>query len=142
INDEKTPPLDSFVSKYMREHREIGSTNRNAIVNGVYDMIRWLLLVKYQVARNREKIYRQIYKYGETPSHPKPKEADNPELEKWRERFRVFRKMDIEKMSKDEKITHFVRVSCPLELFDIFRKQFGLEKAIEICQINNEQAPV
>nr|CAG4708511.1 unnamed protein product [Naegleria fowleri] len=40
-----------------------------------------------------------------------------------------------------EKIPINVKLSCPAQLFDILCEEYGEEKAIEICLINNSEAP-
>jgi 16S rRNA (cytosine967-C5)-methyltransferase len=40
-------PLDLFISSYMKEHKGIGSNNRRIILNTVYDMTRWMLLLNF-----------------------------------------------------------------------------------------------
>jgi len=45
-------------------------------------------------------------------------------------------------LPKDLEIPDNILVSCPAELFDMFEKDLGKEKAIKLCLINLSQAPV
>lgn len=135
--------LDRFVNKYLRAHREIGSNNRHVIVDTVYDMMRWMLLINYQVKQHEKKLEDRAQKYSRySKKLEELQEKYKDELEVWRARYRTFMKMDLGQLTFDQKIPSHIRVSCPLEFFEMLCTQLGKDEAMDLCRVNNRQAPV
>lgn len=111
--DDQKLPLDLFISNYFREHKALGSKDRGVIAETVYAMVRWKGLL----------------------DHLCEKPVD------WSKRYDLFTSGKWEISQKDESIPLHIRVSFPEHLFGLLVKNFGEEKACELCLISNQTAP-
>lgn len=107
-------PLDLFLSHYFRSHTAIGASDRRFISETVYGITRWKGLLDHIAGKENAPDLRYSLYRGFQPS----------------EYFFV------------NSIPLHIRLSFPKELFSLFVDQYGEKKAIEICQVNNEQAPI
>lgn len=106
-------PLDRFVNHYFRSHRALGANDRRLIGEAIYGMIRWQSLLDHIVGSASLK-----------------------------QRLRVFQAFQPLHYLSDPKIPNHVKVSFPKELFDLFKKSYGEQKAMSLCQVSNTQAPL
>lgn len=112
--DNQHLPLDLFLSQYFRAHKALGAKDRRTISETIYDMIRWRGLIDYLLGQETS----------------------------WERRYEVYRAFQPQNYLYVQKIPPHIRVSAPPELFSLLQNQYGLEKAIELCQVCNTQAPV
>ncbi|CAF23121.1 RsmB/NOP family class I SAM-dependent RNA methyltransferase [Candidatus Protochlamydia amoebophila] len=110
--DRQTLPLDLFISHYFREHSSLGSKDRGFLAETIYALIRWKGLLEYLA-----------------PSSS------------WQEKYIVYQTTDLSKMQAREDIPLHARVSFPSHLFELFEECYGVEKAVNLCLINNTTAP-
>lgn len=106
-------PLDLFVSNYFRANKSLGSKDKAQITEFAYGMVRWKGLLDYLCA-----------------SPPT-----------WEERLEIFKQFDAQNHLFSAQIPLHIRLSCPKNLFNLIVENFGLEKAQQLCLINNQQAP-
>lgn len=106
-------PLDSFLRKYFRAHRAIGSHDRRFIAEAVYKMARWKGLVEFT----------------------SPKGATTEELTK------KLLSLEPKNYLDRETIPLHIRLSFPFEYFSLLEKSLGKEKAKHFCLVSNEEAP-
>lgn len=109
---QQTYPLDLFISHYFRNHPALGSKDRLFIAETAYTLIRWQRLLDYLA--------------------PSPS---------WQERYQTYLKINVEQLQQQEEIPIEIRVSCPNPLFECLVKNYGIEKACELCLICNHPAP-
>lgn len=107
-------PLDLFLSHYFRSHTAIGASDRRFISETVYGIIRWKGLLDHIAGKENA-----------------------PDL-----RYSVYRGFQPTEYFFVNTIPLHIRLSFPLNLFSLLVSQYGEKKAIEICQANNEQAPI
>jgi 16S rRNA (cytosine967-C5)-methyltransferase len=107
-------PIDLFLSHYFRSHKALGSKDRQLIAGAVFGMIRWKGLLDYLIGNNAS----------------------------WEQRYAVFRSFQPANYLLINSIPNHVRVSFPKELFILMEQDFGLEKAIHLCQVSNQEAPI
>ena len=105
-------PLDLFISHYFRDHPSLGSKDRAFIADTVYSLVRWQGLLDYLA-----------------PSSS------------WQDRYETFLKVNFDQLQQREDIPLLRRVSFPQQLFDLFVKSYGIEKAAHLCLISNYPAP-
>jgi 16S rRNA (cytosine967-C5)-methyltransferase len=106
-------PLDLHLHRYFRAHKALGSQDRGFIAETIYGLIRWQGLIDYLTDSNSD----------------------------WKIRLEFFLQQDLKKLSNDSNIPLPHRISFPEELFQLLVQSHGLEKAIELCRLSNEQAP-
>lgn len=109
---QQTLPLDLFINQYFRGHAALGSKDRGFIAETIYGLVRWQGLLDYLASSSS-----------------------------WRERYKAYLGLDIEMLQRREDIPIHIRVSFPLELFELLVKEFGIKKAQEICLACNTPAP-
>ena len=107
-------PLDLFLSYYFRSNKALGSKDRQLIAGAVYGMTRWKSLLDHLI--------------GPTAS--------------WEQRYALYRGFQPANYLLVNTIPLHVRVSCPKELYAILEEDFGQDRALELCQIGNTEAPV
>ncbi len=106
--------LDLFLSQYFKANKALGSKDRQLIAHAVYGMSRFKLLLDYLA--------------GPAPN--------------WEQRYAIFRSFQPNSYLSVNTIPLHVRVSFPEELFTLLKDAYGEEKAIELCQISNTEAPI
>lgn len=109
--EKSTLPIDFFLKKYFQSHKQLGSKDRKEICEILYSMIRYKGLIEF--------------------SAKKPLTPENC--------YSSYQK--ILARGIDKKLPPYLQVSFPKNYFDLLKKNFGLEKALEICAISNTQAP-
>lgn len=110
--EKSTLPLDVFLNKYFRTHKQLGSKDRKNICEELYPMIRQKILIDY---------------YAKKPLTPES-------------RHKAYQK--IANSPVDTSLPSNLQVSFPKVFFDLIKKHYGKEKALEICKISNTQAPI
>ena len=104
--------LDRHVHNYFREHRALGSKDRLWVKKGVYEIVKWKALLEAHKATNAKELV-QLYTDDNSP------------------------------IGKDTShLPSNVQVSFPKWLFKKINDSLGYEKAMEFCNISNEEAPV
>lgn len=111
--DEQHLPLDLFISIYFRANKALGSKDRGFVAETVYAMIRWRGLLDYLCGNDRS----------------------------WENKFEIFSTKDLAKYQADVFIPLHIRLSFPIQLFELIVGSHGEEKGIEICRCCNEPAP-
>lgn len=104
-------PLDVFLNKYFKSHKQLGSKDRKKICNDIYPMIRLKILIDH---------------YAEKPLSPES-------------RHKAYQSLCLS--SLDPTLAPHLQVSFPKEYFALLEKHYGKDKALEICKISNTQAP-
>lgn len=112
--DHQHLPLDLFLSNYFRSHTALGSHDRKTIAETIFGMTRWRSLLDHIVGKENS----------------------------WEERYAIYKGFQPHQYLYVNHIPLHTRVSFPKELFDLIFSQYGEEKAIELCQINNTAAPL
>ena len=107
-------PLDLFLSHYFKANTALGSKDRQLIAQAAYGMSRWKSLLDFLIGK-----------------HPS-----------WEQRYALFRGFQPANYLMLNAIPLHVRVSFPEELFFLIKEGYGEDKAIELCQICNSEAPV
>lgn len=107
-------PLDAALKKYFTTNKAIGSKDRKFISETIYAMIRWQGLLDH---------------FCSPPIF-------------WEKRYQTFIQNKWIKAKHDTSVPAHIRVSFPKGLFQLFASSFGEQKALEICTICNEQAPI
>lgn len=111
--EKSTLPIDLFVSIYFKENKALGSKDRAFISDTVYSLIRFQGLLN----------------------------ALNPLANSWKDRYSLFQTIaPIEERSFPDLPLH-AQVSFPKNLFDLFVKNYGEERAIALCKVCNTRAP-
>jgi len=109
--EESSYPIDLFLKNYFRSHKQIGSKDRKEICETLYPMIRFKGLIDY---------------FSKKPF------TSEQRLETY---------LSLDSLIASAKLPHHLKVSFPKDYFSIIEKNYGLEKALEICNISNTQAP-
>lgn len=107
-------PLDLFLSHYFRAHKQLGSKDRRTIATAVYGMSRWRSLLDHLVEG----------------------------VPTWEKRFALYSHFQPNQFLHVNTIPLHVRVSFPEELFSLLVADYGEEKAVNLCQICNTEAPI
>lgn len=107
-------PLDLFLSQYFRAHKQLGSKDRRTIAQAVYGMSRWQSLLDHLI--------------------------DGPTS--WEKRYALFRGFQPHQYLYVNTIPLHVRISFPQPLFSLLVEDYGEEKALNLCQICNTEAPI
>lgn len=107
-------PLDAALKKYFSAHHAIGAKDRKFISETIYAMIRWQGLIDYFC----------------------------PPPVFWEKRYQLFMQNTWTKGKNDPSVPAHVRVSFPKSFFQMLSTQYGENKALEICALCNEQAPI
>ncbi|MBN4067319.1 RsmB/NOP family class I SAM-dependent RNA methyltransferase [Simkania negevensis] len=107
-------PLDRLLYSYFRAHKAIGSKDRKFLSETVYGIVRWRGLIDHLIGP------RQLF---------------------WPARYECYKELDTDEIIADEAIPAHIRCSCPRLLFDRLAGQYGIERAIELCLVSNQQAP-
>lgn len=105
-------PIALYVSEYFRSHPALGSKDRAFIAENIYALIRWQGLLGYLSGSSS-----------------------------WQDWFKTLQTIDLEEIQKSEEIPLAFRVSFPQVLFDLFVKDYGIERGCELCLISNSPAP-
>jgi 16S rRNA (cytosine967-C5)-methyltransferase len=108
----QTLPLDLFISHYFRDHASLGSKDRAFIADTVYSLVRWQGLLDYVASSSS-----------------------------WQERYKTFLQVNFDQLQQREDIPLARRVSFPQNLFDLLVKNYGTEKAVDLCLTCNYPAP-
>lgn len=111
--DQKKIPMDKVMRDHFKMNKSVGSKDRAFIARTVYSLIRHLNLVDYFL--------------GENPS--------------WPDRLRVFFQKDLESAKGNTEIPDYIRACMPEEFFLMLKKQYGEEKALEMAEALNQEAP-
>lgn len=106
-------PLDAFLRQYFRQHKAIGSKDRQEVCETLYGMVRWRALLDHL--------------------------CDRPIT--WEKRLEIFLKMDPLDYQKDVSIPPHIRVSFPKFIFNTLKEAYGEKKALELCLNSNSPAP-
>ncbi len=106
-------PLDIFLNHYFKTHKALGSKDRKVIAETLFGMIRWQRLIEHLSEKN--------------PS--------------WESRLATYRTRQSSFSHQDFHLPLAVQVSFPDLLWDLLSKQFGEDKAREICLACNTAAP-
>jgi 16S rRNA (cytosine967-C5)-methyltransferase len=118
FNGSGSTPIDRLVSTYFKQHREIDAPkNRHYIKDSIFNMIRWGILVEYLYKKN--------------PSRTLPK---------WEAKLDILEKLP-DLVKKESDLPDSIRLSIPSNLFDMLVKDYGKEKAMEIAEVYNTEAP-
>jgi 16S rRNA (cytosine967-C5)-methyltransferase len=107
-------PLDLFLNHYFRSNQALGSKDRQLIAGAVYGMTRWRGLLDHLIGQNAS----------------------------WEQRYALYRGFQPTQYLLVNTIPLHVRVSFPKELFALLEEDYGEEKAMSLCQVNNTEAPV
>ncbi|HSX12071.1 MAG TPA: RsmB/NOP family class I SAM-dependent RNA methyltransferase [Rhabdochlamydiaceae bacterium] len=107
-------PLDVALKKYFSSHKAIGAKDRKFISETIYAIIRWQGLLDY---------------FSTPPIF-------------WEKRYQLWVQNSWIKAKNDPSVPAHIRVSFPKSLFQLLASHYGESKALEICAISNEQAPV
>lgn len=110
--DKQTLPLDLLMNQYFRQNSALGSKDRGFIAETVYALTRWKGLLDYLTF-----------------------DAS------WQKRYDLFTKIDVNEYIDHMEIAPHTRVSFPKNLFDLLAKDYGENKASELCLISNTPAP-
>jgi 16S rRNA C967 or C1407 C5-methylase (RsmB/RsmF family) len=111
-----TSPLDSCLNTYFRGHKSLGANDRKTIALAIYSMVRWQILLDFILIKNKRNV-------------------------NWENRLELFKYSSFYDYINDYSIPLHVRVSFPELYFNLLVKQYGEDKAKEICLISNTQAP-
>ncbi len=98
--------------KLPLDHHALGSKDRAFIAETVYALVRWQALLSYLA-----------------PSSS------------WQELYQTFLTADFDQFQQQEEIPLATRVSFPPVLLDLVVKNYGVEKAQELCLVCNTPAP-
>lgn len=110
--DFKGSPVDLHLHGYFRRNSALGSKDRKEIAEAVYFIIRYLGLIDAFI----------------TPPVS------------WEKRVEIFLQKKYEETPPDN-LPSFKKYSFPKHYFDLLVDSLGEEKAIEFCQVSNQQAP-
>lgn len=111
--DNQHLPLDLFLNHYFRANGALGSKDRKYLAETTYGMTRHKMLLDHLA-------------------------GDQKAYEK---RAAIFKGFQPEQYLRVSTIPLHIRVSFPKDLFDLFVAQYGEDKALMLCSINNTQAP-
>lgn len=109
----KKLPLDLIIGDYFHANKALGSKDRAYIANTAYHIIRWKGLLNHIL--NSE---------------------DN-----WEEILKFISSNDLNEYVHSKTIPPHIRVSFPEILFDLLKNSYGIDRALELCLLCNEQAP-
>lgn len=112
--DNQHLPLDLFLSLYFKAHKSLGSKDRAKIMEAVYGMCRWRLLIDHLIGSEQS----------------------------WEKRYTLYKTFQPTGYLYANQIPLHIRVSCPKELFTMLIKQYGEKTAINLAQVFNSEAPV
>lgn len=110
--ERQTMPLDLFLSDYFREHKSIGSKDRQFIADNVYALIRWKGLLESKTNSTN-----------------------------WSKCLHFFQSEQFKEAQKDTSLPAHTQVSFPKNLFDLIAASHGEKAALEICLVSNSAAP-
>lgn len=114
IFEKENTPLDLCISRYFRQNRALGASDRRYIANTLYAMIRWKGLIDYLCGENAT----------------------------WKDRLNFFEDFNPDVYIKRDDLPDHIRVSMPKSLFEKMEKDYGRDRAIELSLICNTQAPL
>jgi 16S rRNA (cytosine(967)-C(5))-methyltransferase len=109
-------PLDLSIRNYFRANKALGSKDRGFIAEKAYALMRWKGLLDYL--------------------------AEKEAASSWETRLALSSAPAFETAKQAEDIPLHIRVSAPQLLFDLLAASHGIEKAAELCLVNNTPAPV
>lgn len=112
--DHNNAPLDLMVSQYFRQHKSIGSKDRKAIAEVLYQMVRHRSLIDFHT-------------HGE---------------KNWKNRYNTYSNFNLEESFSNPNIDDHIKVSFPKNLFDKLQRDYGKEKALKIGKLSNLRAPI
>lgn len=107
-------PLDLALSFYFKQHKALGSKDRQFIAEAVYGMSRWKSLLDYLI---------------ESPAS-------------WEKRYAIFTHFKPKNYLHNNHIPLHIRLSFPEELISEMIKNFGQPQTVQLCEICNEEAPI
>jgi len=108
----QTLPLDLFISHYFRENKALGSKDRGFIAETIYALVRWQGLLDYL----------------------EPAAT-------WERRYTAYQELDLDTIMKNSDIPPHIRVSFPEIPYSLLEKDYGEERAMELCLACNSPAP-
>lgn len=111
--DNQHLPLDLFLNHYFRANGALGSKDRKYLSEAIYGMTRHKLLLDHLAGDGRA----------------------------YEKRVAIFKGFQPEQYLHVPSIPLHIRVSFPEELFHLFVEQYGEDKALALCSVNNTQAP-
>lgn len=107
-------PLDLFLRHYYKCNKSVGSNDKKFITEHIYQIVKWKRLL----------------------DHITPPPAT------WTSRIRTYFVSDRWKLqAQNDRLPPAIRTSFPDELFKRVENSYGTAKAINICNILNEEAP-
>ncbi len=112
--EEEGGPLDGFLRRYFREHKAVGSKDRQEICAVLYGIVRWRGLLDYLCSKPLS----------------------------WEKRIQKYLEIKPETFKNDAKIPPHVRVSFPQYLYSRLKEHYGEKKATSICLNSNDTAPL
>ncbi|MEM7175103.1 MAG: RsmB/NOP family class I SAM-dependent RNA methyltransferase [Chlamydiota bacterium] len=111
---ESSFPIDTFVSRYFRKNRALGSKDRRKIANTLFALIRWQGLLDFL----------------------------SPQEPSWEKRFHLYHKIDPLSFINRQEIPIDKRVSFPKWIVDRLIAQYGEESTLSFCLASNQKAPI
>ncbi len=111
--DQQNLPLDLFISHYFKGHPALGSKDRGYLADTIYALIRWKSLLDFL----------------SVPPYT------------WEQRLEKYSTLDTKEIQKQTEIPLAARLSFPFHLIDWLTKDYGEEKAIQLCLASNHPAP-
>ncbi|HSW72225.1 MAG TPA: RsmB/NOP family class I SAM-dependent RNA methyltransferase [Chlamydiales bacterium] len=109
---EKTPlPLDFFLNGYFRANKQIGSKDKKAISDVIYDLIRWRGLIDYL----------------------RPNST-------WEDSLDTLEHYRLDSYRNDPSIEEHIRVSFPRFYYELLKKSFQ-GRAFQLAELLNTKAP-
>ena len=106
-------PADVLMGQYFRIHKALGSKDKRFVSETFYGLIRWKGLIDHL--------------------------CSSPIL--WQTRLDWYMLNQPKDFINDASLPTYIRTSFPQEYFYLIEKNYGLDKAIEICLACNEIAP-
>lgn len=107
-------PLDLFLSRYYREHKALGSKDRRFVSEAIYGMIRWQALLDHLCWHE--------------PT--------------WEKRYFLYKTLQPAEYKNRSDIPWHIRLSFPQDLFELLVAQYGEEKAVDLAEVFNSEAPI
>ena len=111
--EDNSAPLDLLLSRHFKENKSLGSKDRKFIGETLYQMMRHKSLLDHFTKNEKN----------------------------WKNRFDVFQSASLSELQ--EKVTPgYLKSSCPKELYDLWRKDYGEETALKLAHLSNEKAEI
>ena len=111
--DNQHLPLDLFLRHYFKAHKALGANDRRTILEAVYGMTRWRLLLDHLIGPHAT----------------------------WEKRYAIFCQFQPTHYLSVNAIPLHIRVSFPKELFNLLYEAYGEERATYLATVTNTEAP-